>query len=128
MHQNWERHIRYLKFFTIAMIIPISQMWKLRLRGKNYFAEGLTDREPLIGPHCSRLRLWQHWGALPLCFCLGGGCCSPHGSSLAQVAPSSQPSRAPRAPNFDFVPLQVFASPTRRTVPPGRLIINAGYL
>lgn len=53
------------------MIIPISQMWKLRLREKNYFAEGLTDREPLIGPHCSHLRLWQHQGALPLCFCLG---------------------------------------------------------
>lgn len=81
------------------MIIPISQIWKLRLRGKNDFAEGLTDREPLFGPHCSCLRLCQHQGALPLYFYLGGVLHSPW------VLPSSGGTKqralqSPQGPEF----------------------------
>lgn len=71
------------------------------------------------------LLLSEDDGALPLCSCLGA---AGSGFSLAQVAPRSQPSKAPRALYFDSLTLQVFASPTRRIVLPLRLIINAGYL
>lgn len=100
MHQNWELHIHYLKFFTIAMIIPISQMWKLRLRGKNCFAEGLMDREPLISPHCSRLRLWQHRGALPLCFCLGGALLLSPWALLSSGGTKQPALQSPQGPEF----------------------------
>lgn len=46
-------------------------------------------------------------GALPLCSCLGAALPISSGFSLAQVAPRSQPPRAPRALYFDSAPAGV---------------------
>lgn len=86
---------------------------------------------PLAGPTalvwgCSEMGFGGREGpaTVPL---LAWGLHSPR--VLSSAGGTREPAlESPQALRFDFLPLQVFASPTRRTVPPRRLIINAGYL